>query len=141
MERRASRGGFTVLEVLVASAIFAIVSLGLVAGLVLSYRITLSNQLRDEAVSILREEVELIRERSYDEITPALNNGANDCEDALNGKNFVERQVGNVKRRFGIFLTVKEDSALEIKKVRIEVCWRERGNFKSVSGETLIAKD
>ncbi len=131
--------GFTLIETLIAIAIFSIVLLGLIAGMVLSYKTSLSNVMRNEAINILHEKMEDIRDMDYADITDTLNNGAVNCEDALdNGKNYVERQVGNVNRRFGIFFAINEDTDVQVKEIRIDVCWRLEGNLKNVSGTTIV---
>ena len=55
---RNSQRGFTLVEVLVALVIVAIILLGNMAALSLSYRKNLQNILRDEAVKVAQEEME-----------------------------------------------------------------------------------
>jgi len=57
-----NRKGFTLVEVLVAMVIMAIILLGNMAALSLSYRRNLQNILRDEAVKVAQEEMERYRD-------------------------------------------------------------------------------
>jgi len=59
---RNSQRGFTLVEVLVALVIVAIILLGNMAALSLSYRKNLQNILRDEAVKVAQEEMERYRD-------------------------------------------------------------------------------
>ena len=49
------RQGFTLIEVLVALVILAIMLLGLYYSLIVSYKYSISNILRDEAVKLLKK--------------------------------------------------------------------------------------
>ena len=133
------RGGFTIVETLIALAIATIVFLGLLAALLYAKKYNMSKACQYEAVRALHEKLEEIAKMDYADITPALNNGATSCQDALdNRKNYITRYVGNLKVDYGLYYDINEDTTLELKKVNLEVCWRYRDKLHQVSGTTIV---
>jgi type II secretory pathway pseudopilin PulG len=133
------REGYTIVEVLIASAIAVIVFLGLLAALLYARKYNLMKSYNYEAVRILHQKLEEVSNLDYSDVTDALNNGATSCEDALtSGKNTVTRYLGSREAKFGLFYKIEEDATLGLKKVFLDVCWKYRGKLHKVSGSTII---
>lgn len=94
--------GFTLIEVLVAMVIMAVILLGSMAAISLSYRQNLENSIRDEAVKVAQEQLEEYR-----------NSGACDAS--------VVRQFRNFTVSFDISLTSTDHGA--ITQLQISVRW------------------
>ena len=69
---RNSQRGFTLVEVLVALVIIAIILLGNMAALSLSYKRNLQNILRDEAVRVAQEAMEVYRDSASCPPSPVM---------------------------------------------------------------------
>jgi prepilin-type N-terminal cleavage/methylation domain-containing protein len=63
---RGSSGGFTLIEVLVALALFAIIAITFAGGLATSSRAVLTADVRTNAESLARTEMEYIKNLNYD---------------------------------------------------------------------------
>ena len=137
------RLGFTLIEIFFAMLIGLIVFLGLLAGAFYVQKLSVGRALQYDAVRILHQRLEQIREMNYDAISEvALNNGAADCADALtSGKNVVVRYVGNRPFKFGLYYKVDENKTLLLKEVALTVCWNYAGRFHSLSGTTIVRKE
>jgi len=133
------RKGFTIIEVLMALAIATIVFLGLLAALLYARNYNMIKATQYEAMRILHEKLEELSKMDYSSVTSALNNGATDCQDALdNRKNYISRYVGNLKVDYGIYYGISENPVLQLKKVELDVCWRYRGRLHTISGTTIL---
>jgi len=134
------RCGFSFVEVLVAITIFSIVFLGLFATVSFVISNNLRNLERNEAVRILEESLESVRDREFSSITEAtLNKGTSSCIDSLN-KCQVKRQMRNFSLCFGRFFKIGNLNS-DLKKVLVEVCWRNKGKFYKISGETVVRRE
>ncbi len=132
------RTGFTLIEVLIASVIAVVVLLGLLAAAIYFENYSVKRALMKEASNILYSKLEEVKSLPYSEVTETnLNNGAVDCEDALT-KNYLERYVGNVRYRFGLFYKVTPDPSYQVKEVNLTVCWKYRGKLHEISGNTIV---
>jgi len=132
--------GFSLIEVLVAIAIFSLVFLGLFATVSFIISNNLRNLERNEAVLILEESLESIGNKEYSSITEAnLNNGVSNCTNSLN-KCQIKRQMRNFSVCFGRFFRINNLNS-DLKKVLVEVCWRNKGKFYKISGETIVRRE
>ena len=100
-----NRKGFTLVEVLVAMVIMAIILLGNMAALSLSYRRNLQNILRDEAVKVAQEEMERYRD-----------SGACDAS--------VSRQVRNYQWTFSVNCSTNPLLGGRITELTVTVSWQ-----------------
>lgn len=111
--------GFTLIEVLVALTILAIILLGNLAALSISYRKNVENLLRDEAVRIAQEYADRFR---------ATKNEA-DCDVS------VLRQVRNYTVTYTVDCTPTSRSIgnVDITKLTVQVSWNDlEGNLHSI---------
>ena len=144
--------GFTLIEVLVALAILAILLLGLLAGLLTSIDYNLRNYTRDEAKRLALECAENLRNFPYENLPQ---NGSVDCRDQnsvsvsnpctdletriTNGTpEQVTRQVRNAFVSYTIGWNVSTSG--DIKEVQIQVCWNYRGRSYSHTITTLVGR-
>jgi type II secretion system protein I len=110
MRRRAPRrrrsGGFTLVEVLVALVLFAIVASGLAAFAVQSIRRTSDTRAATGAVLLAQQQLEDLRSLEYDDIAGGI------TTETLNGMDFT------------VNTDVDDDTpAANMKQVRIDVDW------------------
>jgi len=56
-----NKKGFTLIEALVSLAIFSLILIGLLSAMLTAYKITLENKLRNEAVQIAREKINMFK--------------------------------------------------------------------------------
>jgi prepilin-type N-terminal cleavage/methylation domain-containing protein len=132
--------GYTLIEVLIALAIFGIVFLGLFATVSVVLSNNIKNLERNEAISILEESLESVRNIDFSKVTDSyLNNGTSNCTDSLS-KCQILRQIRNFQKCYGRFYSVSNISS-NLKKVKVTVCWKERGKLQEISDETIIGKE
>ena len=136
-----SRKGFTIVEVLVALTIFAIMLLGLYYSLIVSYKYSVANLLRDEAIRVAQEEMERLRIISFDNVTQNQLNPPRLIEcNATDPQASIERQIRNSRFRFGKYFEVSIIDQ-NLKRVKLTVCWRYRGTKHQYSVESVIRKE
>ena len=128
--------GYTLVEVLVALLIFFVALLGLFAAVSTVISNNLLTLERTEAVNILSESLELARNSSN---VTALNSGFQNCTDSLSNCT-VKRQVRKFNVCFGRFYRVLPVNGTSLKKVNVEICWRNKGRLLRVLGETIVGK-
>jgi prepilin-type N-terminal cleavage/methylation domain-containing protein len=131
-----NKKGFTIIELLVAMSILAVVLLGLLAGFIKIKRQNLSNIFRDEAASIAQETFEEYRN---DNITTLLNTFQDTvCDPTDNTSHRVFRQIGNVLVPFGRKLELTSSATGNIAPVKVTICWYEHTVFKTKAFESII---
>ncbi len=132
--------GFTLVETLVALAIFSIAILGILASILTVYKYSIKNLLRNEAVEIAKEELNKVKLMEFEDITPDKLNPKNltHC-DPHNPKASIKRQVRNYQISFGKFFEVDLIN-LNLKKVRVTICWKYRGKTYEYSATTLVSR-
>jgi len=122
-----SKEGYTLVETLIAMFIFAILLLGLLAGLIATYDFSTRNLIRDEAIKIAQETLEKYRYKNFDDI-----NSENKT---------VTRQIRNNNITFNVSTTVTDEVAGEMKRVTAYISWNYKGKNYSYQIETLIRKE
>jgi len=135
------RKGFTIIEILVALTILAVVLLGLYYSLIVSYKYSVANILRDEAIKIAQGEMERVRTMPFDNVTQNQLNppGLSSCN-TLYPSGFIERQVRSQKFKFGEYFQVS-DISQNLKQVTLTVCWKYRGKDHRYTVESIIRKE
>ena len=130
--------GFTIIELLVAMTILAIVLLGLLGGFINIYRYNLNNMLRDEAVLIAQETFEEFRNDNITEIISEFQDTVCNPDDNSTGSHRVIRQLRNKNFAFGRQLELLSPSPVDVAPVRVTVCWKNHGRLMSQTFETII---
>ena len=102
---RNSQRGFTLVEVLVALVIIAIILLGNMAALSLSYRRNLQNIFRDEAVKVAQEAMEAYRDNASCPSSP------------------VTRQIRNYQQQFQVACNPTSLMDGNITQLTVVVTW------------------
>ncbi|MBU4408449.1 MAG: prepilin-type N-terminal cleavage/methylation domain-containing protein [Proteobacteria bacterium] len=107
--------GFTLIEALVAMLILSVILLGALQGLMVSYRTSSTNTLRNEAVSIAEETGNALRNTPY--------------TDLVNGTtvNVVTRQIANASAPFTVTQVVADSVASVAKSIQITISWTHQG--------------
>jgi len=128
--------GYTLVEVLVALLTFSVTLLGLFAAV----SAVVSNSLlvleRTEAVSVLTESLEIVRNSSN---VTSLNLGFQSCADSLSNCT-LKRRVRDLNVCFGRFYRAFPVNGTSLKRVSVEVCWKNKGRLLKVLGETIVEK-
>ena len=145
------RRGFSLLEVLVATAILAVTLLGLLAAVVVSQRENLSGLKREAATRLLKEELDSFFAIKYDDVTlPNCPSSDADREEFLrkscvknlnSGVNIKVRIIRNINLSFAVSNCMLEDATIGIKTVYVDVCWKHRGSENHLIGSTIIRKE
>ena len=125
MELHKGNKGFTLVEALVALVILAILLLGLLSALIITYEHSTRNIIRDEAVKIANEYAETYRNMGIGNI-PA------------NQSITVNRKIRNSVVAFTIKVVSSDIVAGKIKQVKITVSWTYKGKTYSHTIETLV---
>ena len=119
--RRRARAGFTLVEVLVALVLFAIVASGLAAFAVQSIRRTSDTRAATGAVLIAQERLENLRSLEYDDIAGSI------TTETLDGMDY------------GVDVDVDDDTpAANMKQVTINVDWDSPMGSRSYVLETIL---
>ena len=131
--------GLTLVEVIIALAIFLLVFLGIMQVALLSIDHNMHNILRDEAVSIAGATMEQVRSEPFanvSSVTAALPSGV-DCPGTFTTGTLVQKNVRSMTKDFCVNLTcadldgdgdcTTDDSASNSKQVSVRVSWRWKG--------------
>lgn len=107
--------GFTLIEALVAMLILSVILLGALQGLIVSYRTSSTNTLRNEAVNIAEETANTLRNTPYTNL--------------VNGTtvNVVTRQIANASAPFTVTQVVADSVASVAKSIQITISWNHQG--------------
>lgn len=119
--------GFTLVEALVSLTLLAVLLLGLLGGLVLSYEVSIRNILRDEAVKIASEYMEAYRDYNPQDIPDSLQEDVN-------------RQIRNKTFTYTVNIQSQSVVAGYMKIVTITVTWTYKGQTYTHKIETLVGK-
>ena len=125
MELHKKNKGFTLVEALVALVILAVLLLGLLSALIITYEHSTRNIMRDEAVKIANEYAETYRNMGIGNI-PANQNIT------------VNRKIRNSVVAFTVKIVSLDIVAGKIKQVKITVSWTYKGKTYSHTIETLV---
>ena len=127
MEVSNNQKGYTLIELLVSFAIFAVLLLGLLAGLIAAYNISTKNLIRDEAIKIAQEYIEEKRGTAFDNINSESRT--------------ITRQIRNTNVQFTINSNVSTELANEVKRLTVTVSWTYQGKTYRYNIETLVRKE
>lgn len=107
--------GFSLIEALVAMLILSVILLGALQGLMVSYRTSSTNTLRNEAISMAEETANALRNTPYANLVDGTTT------------NIVSRQVANASVPFTVTQIVADSVASVAKSVQITVTWPYQG--------------
>lgn len=146
MNRRAKNKGFTLIETLIAAGLFVVIALAIYQAYGNILEIIVRNQWRSDAISILHNEIEIIRSMKYEDI--GILNGspagmiALSKDVAMDGNTFtVSAAVRSIDDPFdGTFGGFPNDTApADYKLVEIEAVCNSCSGFGKVSLTTTVA--
>jgi type IV pilus assembly protein PilV len=134
----ARQGGFTLIEILIAAAVFAFGVLAIATIQVWSMRGNASSQTITEAGNLASSEIERLLALDY--MNDALNDADHDGSAGL-GHTGAAADHQRTQGRYVIFWNVAEDvPAPNDKTVNIVVTWTERGASKTLSVRAIKAR-
>ena len=107
--------GFSLIEALVAMLILSVILLGALQGLMVSYRTSSTNTLRNEAISMAEETANALRNTPYANLVDGTTT------------NIVLRQVANASVPFTVTQVVADSVASVAKSAQITVTWPYQG--------------
>ncbi len=122
--------GFTLIEALVSIVILSLILIGLLSSMIIAYKISLRNQIRNEAVHIAKEKLNLFRENLDTNIFSHEN-----CEDA-NDNDAVIRRIRNINYKYYVVGKVQEKGY--VYEVNIKVCDKDKKEI--YKAKTLVSK-
>lgn len=131
--------GFSLVDVIVASALFLIVFLGIAGAFKAMLELTFYNKTKLSALAIVNEEMELIRNMSYDSIGTLNGIPAGNIPQLetvrLNGFDYTRRVLVQYvdAPEDGIGVADSNSIVADYKKVKVEVSWTTRGKLRKVS--------
>jgi len=131
--------GFSLVDVIVASALFLIVFLGIAGAFKAILELTFYNKTKLSALAIVNEEMELIRNMSYDSIGTLNGIPAGNIPQLetvpLNGFDYTRRVLVQYvdAPEDGIGTADVNGIVADYKKVKVEVSWTTRGKLRKVS--------
>ncbi len=122
--------GFTLIEALVSIVILSLILIGLLSSMIIAYKISLRNQIRNEAVHIAKEKLNLFRENLDTSIFSHEN-----CEDA-NDNDAVIRRIRNIDYKYYVVGKIQEKGY--VYEVNIKVCDKDKKEL--YKAKTLVSK-
>lgn len=122
--------GFTLIEALVSIVILSLILIGLLSSMLVAYRISLRNQIRNEAVHIANEKLNFFREN--------LDTGMfkhENCTEA-NDNDAVIRRIRNIDYKYYVVGKIQEKGY--VYEVNIKVCDKDKKEL--YRAKTLVSK-
>lgn len=123
-----NKKGFTLIEVLIAMVIILVVLLGLVQTAVLSIDNNLKNLLRDEAVRLAEEQMNVLKSLPINDVAynPSANSfGLGAVTNQYIGT--VTRKFGNFPGKYAVYLTINDLTTDHSRKsIQVYVGWNYR---------------
>jgi len=131
-----NKNGFTFIDVLVGTALLVIVMVGIFGAFQLLFKVLFQSQSRIVALSLANEQIEIIRNLSYQDIgsqggIPAGQIPQTREEEVNNRLYAIATEIIYVDDPFD-GLSPEDESAADYKKARVEVSWSEHNLNKSV---------
>ena len=123
--------GFTIIEALVALVILSLILIGLLSAALTSYRISLNNKIRDEAVKIAQEKLNTFKTTFNTSIIK------HDICPSADNSDKVERDFGNFKYPFYVVGKIQDKGYFY--EVVLKVC--DRNKKEVYSTKTVVRKD
>lgn len=131
--------GFSLVDVIVASALLAIVFLGISGAFKAILELTFYNKAKLSALAIVNEEMELIRNMSYDSIGTVAGIPAGNILQtetvSLNGLDYTRRVLTQYvdASEDGTGIADTNSITTDYKSVKVEVSWTRKGKTRKVS--------
>ena len=142
-----NKKGMTLIEVMIATLLFLIVSLALLQTSLISVAQNVQSNLRDEAVSVGETRMSQARSlrfnNTYDDLTGASDASALSSPPCPPGWNLpgvqINKQIGDVSVPFCTNLTVRAPGT-DIREVDVTVAWTWRGTRYNQSFSTIVRR-
>lgn len=128
MGDRLSKKGFTLIEIVVAVAVFAIVAVGIFSGIQFVFKVVYNSRVRIIETAVLNEQIEIIRNMSFFDVgivngSPAglLKRSVTSTRDGISF--IITRTVRNIDDPFdGLISAGQEEGGGECQQPKVEVC-------------------
>lgn len=157
MRNRSRQTGGMLIEVMFAMALMVVAALVLAATMPMAHTSRAKSNLSNLALSHAQKQLEAIKARGFDNITPTLLAQHNPADDQpalidsatpvhLNTFSFtnidgaVHDSVADVLPDGQGLVRIEDVQANQMRRVIVTVSWNERGETRSVSVGTLVAK-
>ena len=127
--------GFTLVEMMVALVVFALMSSGVLATLLTVVRTGASNRDRGVAADLASRQIEIARNMPVDQVLAFPNTPVQ-----VDGRSFTVRQEAAILTLDGVgsYCDATDGSALAYKRVSVTVTWPSMGKVDPVRSDTLI---
>ncbi len=125
-----NKKGFPLIEALISIVILSLILIGLLSAMLVSYQISLKNQIRNEAIQIAREKINYFRDTKntdifkHSECTQATDNDA------------VVRRIRNINYKY--FVVGKIENKEYVYELTVKVCGNDKKELYKV--KTLVSK-
>lgn len=119
--------GFSFIEVIVGVFLLEIMLISLISVIILGFNLLSKTKQISLATQIVQEEMEWIRNRTFDEIA--------ELETTFGNNNLSLLKDGRG------YITVEEGPGEDIKKISVRVCWIYRGKEMNKGVVTYIARE
>jgi len=125
------KSGMTLIEIMMALILLAIVSVALIQSTMLAMHTNLMNELRDEAVSVAAQRINQLRNMPFSAADMAVNGPAGAADPA------VQRSVRGVVATYALWRTVSNINA-HTRQVTLAVEWSFKGKTYRHSVSTVV---
>ena len=134
--------GFTLIEALVSIFLLMIVLLGLLSGLILTYNISIKNEIRNQAIKLTQQQLENYRITDFDLIPDNKNIS---CSDSSAKTIPMKIRNATVTYKIGEKIVTHKDTVtgtqLDTKEIQIETCWTYKGKNYKIVMNTILRRE
>lgn len=122
--------GFTLIEALVSIVILSLILIGLLSSMIVAYKISLRNQIRNEAIHIAKEKLNFFREQRD------LNMFKHEICANADDNDAVIRRIRNINYKYYVVGNIQERGY--VYEVNVKVC--DKNKKELYKAKTLVSK-